>query len=382
MSMRDRLSCPYFGFPESAFWSKAVSSVPTPDLDLMVEVPFTLTRTDRIATAGSCFAQHIARYLAQSGYQYLITEPGPRFLDHWSPELRRKHNYGVFSARYGNIYTARQLLQLFKRAFGQFHPCDRVWRQREQFIDPYRPQIQPRGFSSLAEFDADQHYHLASVKRLFQELTVFVFTLGLTEAWLNADDGAVYPVCPGCGAGQFDPNKHVFRNFDYDDVITDLHEFVGALKQVNPGARVILTVSPVPLAATASGGHVAVSTAYSKSILRAAAGKISSVYDHIAYFPSYDVISGHMTRGTYFDSNLRDVTERGVAHVMRMFFKSFCEGPATSATQAAGSLPENTRSGTTDSVAEDIDKAIVVVCEEAGLDMADKVALPNAGLVR
>ena len=40
---------------------------------------------------------------------------------------------------------------------------------------------------------------------------------------------------------------------------------------MNPKARLVLTVSPVPLAATASGSHVLPATIYSKSVLRAAA---------------------------------------------------------------------------------------------------------------
>jgi len=31
---------------------------------------------------------------------------------------------------------------------------------------------------------------------------LFVFTLGLTEAWLNARDGTVYPMCPGTIRGR------------------------------------------------------------------------------------------------------------------------------------------------------------------------------------
>jgi hypothetical protein len=41
--------------------------------------------------------------------------------------------------------------------------------------------------------------------------------------------------------------------------------------------------------------------------------------DWVHYFPSYEVITGAYTRGRYFAEDLRNVTEEGVSHVMRLF---------------------------------------------------------------
>ena len=40
------------------------------------------------------------------------------------PDLQAPHGYGIYSARFGNIYTARQLLQLIQRAYGEFVPVE------------------------------------------------------------------------------------------------------------------------------------------------------------------------------------------------------------------------------------------------------------------
>ena len=42
---------------------------------------------------------------------------------------REERQFGLFSARFGNIYTARQLVQLFERAYGRFQPLDRSWQR-------------------------------------------------------------------------------------------------------------------------------------------------------------------------------------------------------------------------------------------------------------
>jgi hypothetical protein len=118
---------------------------------------------------------------------------------------------------------------------------------------------------------AQRGAHLAAVRRMFETLDVFVFTLGLTEAWRSRVDGSVYPLAPGVAGGSFDPARHEFVNFPVDEVRADMAEFVHELRKVNRRCRIVLTVSPVPLIATYEPRYVLVSTAYSKAVLRVAA---------------------------------------------------------------------------------------------------------------
>ena len=309
---------PYKSLPDKAFWRRSVAAPAISNVDPVGEFDFHLTPNSKVATAGSCFAQHIARYLRNSGYNYFVAEPGHQIL----PEsVRNAHNYGLYSARYGNIYTARQLLQLYQRAFATFRPEEDCWQQAEDcFLDPFRPTTQPGGFVSRAELEADRNQHLAAVRRMFETLDVFVFTLGLTEAWRSRKDGAVFPLCPGTEGGQFDPDRHEFYNQPVEDVIADLTEFTELLLAVNPRAQIIVTVSPVPLMATAEpGAHVLAATTYSKSVLRVAAEVIRKRFACVHYFPSFEIITGAFNRGAYYADDLRNVLENGVEHVMRLF---------------------------------------------------------------
>ena len=120
--------------------------------------------------------------------------------------------------------------------------------------------------------------------------------------------------------GEFDEAKHGFVNLTVADVVADLKEAIRYLRSKNPSCRVILTVSPVPLAATAINRSVLVSTAYSKSVLRVAAEEISAADPGISYFPSYEIITGHFNRGAYFAQDLRSVTEAGVNHCHARLF--------------------------------------------------------------
>lgn len=314
---------PYADMPDYAFWRRSVARVPGAAIDPVVNAPFRFGSRAKVATAGSCFAQHIGRYLQAADCGYLVTESAHPLA---TEDAARTTNYGVFTARYGNIYTARQLIQLFERAYGRFAPVDDIWDEGGGvFLDPFRPTVQPRGFNSREEFQIDRDRHFRAVRAAFETLDVLVFTLGLTEAWRSRVDGAVYPVCPGVSGGDFSPDRHEFVNFGVEEVVTDLGSFISGLRAVNPTSKVILTVSPVPLAATAEKRHVLTSTVYSKSVLRVAAEMTMRAYPDVAYFPSYEIVASGMA-GDYFASDRRSVTEEGVAHVMRVFAAHYLKG--------------------------------------------------------
>ena len=330
-------TCPYNDIARSARWSDAVAAIESDRIDPHVGDAFRVDQSTRIATAGSCFAQNLARVLHASGFNHYCVEPAPGWLD----EAKRKSfNYGVFSARYGNIYTPRQLLQLMQRALGLFKPAEPPWRMSEgRVADPFRPRIQPNGFDSVAEMEADREAHLGAVRMMLSSLDVLVFTLGLTESWRSRIDGAVFPVAPGCGAGSFEPGRHEFHNFRVNEIIDDLSQAVALLHSVNPRAQVLLTVSPVPLVATMTQRHVMQATIYSKSVLRTAAEELTSSNPAVSYFAAYEIAVATLNASRYFAADKRSVTDALVNHVMRCFFDRFARGATPQSISQAVSIP-------------------------------------------
>lgn len=358
--------CPYKKLPDSAFWSRSIAKIALEQVDPVITTPFLISRTDKVATAGSCFAQHIARYIRGSGFNYFVSEDCMRFVP---DDVKSSFNYGTFSARFGNIYTSRQLLQLFNRAYDLYHPTEDYWIEDGRFIDPFRPFIQPHGFATLSEFAADRVQHFAAVRNMFESCDIFVFTLGLTETWEDQRDGAVFPVCPGCGAGEFIPERYAFKNLDYIEILEDMKIFIDCLRNVNPAVRIILTVSPVPLIASASSEHVLSATTYSKSVLRAVAGKLAITVPNLAYFPSYEIITGSYNRGSYYESDLRGVTEAGVKHVMSIFFKHFYQVDIAKATTPLNSSNGGaTQLKNLDNTDKEYTDRVRVICDEETLE--------------
>lgn len=348
MTARD--DTPYARLPPAAFWRSGVAARGGDDVPGLWRPKFALDGDSAFATAGSCFAQHIGAALLAQGMRWLDLEPAP---DAMSDEARRHGQYGLFSFRTGNVYTAAMLRQWLEWAFGLSDAPAELWREDGRCFDPMRPAVDRDGY-----VDADAL--LRARRRTFQAIRAaavradcFVFTLGLTEAWQSLSHGGVYPVCPGTVRGAFDPDEHRFRNFDYPEIHRDLHAAIAILRDANPELRVLLTVSPVPLTATASGEHVLVATVHSKSVLRAVAGALAKELPYVDYFPSYELISAFPFGGRHYAPNLRDVDAQGVAFVMRHFFRGLSDWPDAAAFAGSGS----------DGIAGDDP-----ICEDAVLD--------------
>lgn len=307
---------PYINLPEKHFWQKSISNKHFFDLRELFN-PVDIGNI-KIGTAGSCFAQHVTRNIKERGFNFLDCEHKPSFI---SDEQATTFGYNMYSARYGNIYSSRQLLQLLLEAKGKRTPTDLIWKKDGRFYDSLRPAVMPGGLSSPSLVEKDRALHIAKVKQFFSEVQLFIFTLGLTECWIHNElDGTVFPTAPGVIAGEYNSSKYIFYNLNTANVVDDLENFWTELKEINPNVKMILTVSPVPLAATASNNHILVANTYSKSVLRAAASDFIMHKKDVTYFPSYEIINSHPSRSMFFDPDLRTVNKVGVNFVMKHFF--------------------------------------------------------------
>ena len=349
---------PYSGLPKRAFWRSGVSERLPSDLGEFYQPRFKITPAMKVATAGSCFAQHVGRTLRGAGFNVIDAEPAPPKVPQ---AIAQKYGFGLYSARYGNIYTARQLLQLVREARGRVQPALPVWQRDGRFFDAQRPGLEPLGFDTATDVMAHRVRHLVAVRQAFGTADVIVFTFGLTEAWQHLKTETVYPTAPGTIAGDFDPAVFGFRNFTHAEVLADFTQFRAVMMRRNQHIKFVVTVSPVPPTATASGQHVEVATSYSKSVLRAVCGELVQSFDNVDYFPSYELITSQKNAAGFYNETLREVTTEGVATAMSVFLAAHlgteAAGKATArgeTRQAPGTVPQQTGDeGDADLVCED-----------------------------
>ena len=311
---------PYKNLPNKSFWKSGVVDENPLNIQSLYKKKFNISENTRIAAAGSCFAQHICKYLKLNGFNVIDNEIAPQgFPD----SLMSAYGFNMFSSRFGNIYSVKQLLQLAKETCGLFIPKDYIWMKDNKFYDAFRPSIEPGGFDSEDDVHRHRDFHISNVKKMFQDMDVFIFTMGLTQTWADKFNNQVYPSAPGTIAGRFNPSQFELLNSEYDEILNDFNEFIevlGLIRNKSSNCKIIITVSPVPLTATGLDEHILLSSVYSKSVLRAVAGKLSQNIN-IDYFPSYELVTNPRLNDSPFEDNLRTVKLSTVENVMKHFFK-------------------------------------------------------------
>lgn len=359
---------PYADLPPEAFWRSGVAEAGAYGLNRLWQSKWRLPKDARFATFGSCFAQHISAALRARGMAWVDGEPAPMA----TPKpLARAYNYGVFSARTANIYTAAQFHLLIRMVAGDVAADGpEIWTDGERWRDSLRPMIEPEGFGSKAECLASRGAMLLGLRRAIEAADVLIFTMGLTEGW-ESDQGQPFAACPGVWGGTFDAQHHRFVNYRASVIRRDLEAALGLMQAINPKLRLLLTVSPVPLTATATGGHVLVATQYSKAVLRAVAGELAEDRDDVDYFPAYEVITGQQSRHGFYAPNLRDVVTQGVGVVMDHFFAGLrLEEPARHA--ALDAKRRHAAKATTHEMGHE-----ALACEEAILEVLNDHAVAD-----
>ncbi|WP_394146889.1 GSCFA domain-containing protein [Shewanella atlantica] len=297
---------PYSNKGENTFWRTGVANIKLGQeiftqlhqIDLGIDNP-------RISSIGSCFAQHVGRWLNAEGYTF---------------NQSKIETNQVSSFAFGNLYTPRCLLQWFDMAQSEsaLNKSQGIYSDAKRFYDLLRPSFNPEGFESQASLIDARVAAATEMVETIAVTDVLIFTLGLTEAWRDSDN-LFYPSCPGVISGVFDDSLYSFYNFSYDEIRSDLEEIAIRLKAINPDIKIILTVSPVPLTATATDKHVMVANQHSKSTLRAIAGYLADSGSDFDYFPSYEIITVPCAEDFRFERNLRSVTPKAVNYVMRHF---------------------------------------------------------------
>lgn len=312
---------PYRKFPPDSFWKTTVATKSWNSIFEKLSTKFKIDQDASISSAGSCFAQRVKNSILERKLNYKYFEQPHEFYDFFKGT---DFGYRNFSCRYGNIYTTPQLEQLIDECTGRRDVIVSYGKNSKgRFVDLNRPNACPQNFESLEDLVADRIYHLHKVKEMFSDVDVFIFTLGLTEAWKDEKSNIVYGSHPDIFSLQNFSSKVNAVNFTYPEVYTSLLSSINKIRELNSRIKFIFTVSPVGLAATHQTNNVLFASTYSKSVLRSVAGDLAATIDYVDYFPSFEFFSLAQSFGQYLSEDLRDVSGRGVEVIMDCFFNSY-----------------------------------------------------------
>ena len=251
--------------------------------------PF-ITKASRITSFGSCFALYLTEHLHAAGYNVL-----GKHLDLHSHIIR-------FGEGIVNTFAIRQ--QLEWALDGKEMP-DNLWYGPNKEVALVDPAIR------------------AETKQIIESTDVFVFTLGLSEIWYDKVSGeAFWRAIP---KDMFDETRHGFRVSSCEENFDNLARIRALIRARRPAAKIVFTLSPMPLMATFRPVSCLTASSVSKAILRVAIDQL--MRDHsgdtdLFYFPSYEIVRDFFTDP--FEDDNRHPKPETIRFVMNTFERHYC----------------------------------------------------------
>jgi hypothetical protein len=159
--------------------------------------------------------------------------------------------------------------------------------------------------------------------RTAMDCRVIIMTLGLVEVWFDRKTETYLNVAPRPQLVRREADRFEMHVLSFEETFGFLNDAIELLRRhARTEKQIILTVSPVPLAATNRPTDVILANTYSKSMLRVATESACEKYPFVTYFPSYESIV-HADRKIAFGDDMRHVTsemvELNVGRMVRAF---------------------------------------------------------------
>lgn len=239
----------------------------------------------KVTTLGSCFAQHVSHRLREEGYP--------------------TYHKGV-GEEINSTYANRHLIDWVADG-----PVTSFGRELEDIYG--------------AEMRAEMRDNIAASG-------VFIFTLGVAPTYFDAETGE-FVFSHGTNLDRkLLGSRYRFRTTSVGENVANLRHIIDRVRSLSRGIRFVITVSPVPLAATLEMPSAVEADAISKSVMRLTAHEIvHSGIPGIHYWPSFEIVrwcgahlpSGHPRAYGHDDDNTRHVSVWLVDMIMRLFIEYF-----------------------------------------------------------
>lgn len=250
------------------------------------KTPF-ITKDTYVTAFGSCFAQNIRKRLLAWGAN--MAHP----IEDHQPIPIINNGEG--------INTTFAILQQFLWAYENEH-FDGKWHDKGINL------IQPNEEQRIA------------TKQIFDKTEVFILTLGLSEIWYDRKDGEVF--WRAIPKDKFDATRHAFRVSDVSENFNNLQRVVKLIKTHRPEAKIIFTLSPVPLNATFRPVSCITANSVSKAVLRVAVDQLMQLdISNVYYWPAYEIVTSFFADA--FEEDNRHPKKEIISTILDQFMRFY-----------------------------------------------------------
>lgn len=240
---------------------------------------------DKIVTVGSCFADEIGSRLDAAGWDVLINP-------------------------FGTLFNPASISMTLRECVDNrfFDPAEAVLtREGDMYVTFSRHSLfkarTPRMLATMVDDANRQTYHA------IVDADILILTLGSARCFVRNDTGEVVANCHRYPADRF-----TVTDLTVEQVVDLLDDAVRCVRSINPGLRVIITVSPVR--------HVAYgieADSLSKATLIVAAHRVGGC----EYFPAYEILTDDLRDYRFYKSDLTHPTDIAADYVMDCFARTY-----------------------------------------------------------
>lgn len=251
--------------------------------------PF-ISHDTKITAFGSCFAEHISHHLAKMGFK-----------------TTKERDSSIYVSSMGEgLVNVHSILQQFRWALDNWQPPTNLWH----------------GYNA-EEYDINEEIRIKT-RSIFLDTDVFILTFGLSEIWYDEiTQGVFWRAVP---MQHYDEKRHKFRICTFTETKQCLRETLRLIKHYIPKAKIVLTVSPIPLITTFRPVSCISANSVSKALIRAALDEVLREYKQdqqdIYYFPAFEIINECFPNRFVEDG--RHLQTMVVPAIMQLFEATFC----------------------------------------------------------
>ncbi|MBO7337220.1 MAG: GSCFA domain-containing protein [Paludibacteraceae bacterium] len=255
---------------------------------------FSIGYDDNILSVGSCFAENVAERLSQSRLRVTVNPFGILY-----------NPLSIASALH--LLAAQRLFTEDDLFFseGLYHS----WMHHSRFSREEKQACLDAINSSIQAVD-------------FKKITTVVLTLGTAWVYELKSTGRIVANCH-----KQKPDLFARRRISVSEAVKALGDAISEIRALNPGVRIVLTVSPVRH--FKDGAH---ENSLSKSVLHLAVDELCVTFG-CDYFPAYELLIDDLRDYRFFADDMAHPSPAAVDYV----FAAFCERYFTDTTDRTAS---------------------------------------------
>lgn len=164
---------------------------------------------------------------------------------------------------------------------------------------------------------------LAAGRQMLLEGEWLLLSMGTAHVWLKKDTQMIVANCHRFPASLFERQR-----LNTDEITQTLAGIISRCRQVNPGLKVILTVSPVRYVRDGL-----VDSQRSKAALILSAESLEQQFPFVHYFPAYELVIDELRDYAFFDRAGTHPNAEAVAFVWQKLTESWLEPEARAVMQ-------------------------------------------------